>query len=121
MATRPILSLKGSLTHGLGLWANDKLQKYATRQNAYFKSSFDLRTGLVAMDTPPGSRLFIVDAVSIYKQINTDRALQFILQHIKENVPMYADVPSEAFIEALEIITTLNVFTFGDTTWFQYR
>jgi hypothetical protein len=40
MMTRPILSLKSSLLHGLGIWANDKLQKYATRQKAYFKRSF---------------------------------------------------------------------------------
>jgi hypothetical protein len=51
--TRPILSFNDSLLHGLGLWANNKLQKYATRQKAYFKSSFDLKTELVTMDAPP--------------------------------------------------------------------
>jgi hypothetical protein len=86
MKTHPILSLKGSLLHGLGLWANDKLQQYATRQKAYFKSSFDLKTELVTMDVPPGSRLFIADAVSMYTNINTDRALQFVSQHIREHV-----------------------------------
>jgi hypothetical protein len=114
--TRPILSLKGSMLHGLGLWANDKLQKYATRQKAYFKSSFDLKTELVTMDVPPGARLFIADAVSMYTNINKDHALQFVSQHIREHVSQFANVPAEALIEALEIIMTLNVFTFGDTT-----
>jgi hypothetical protein len=121
MKTRPILSLKGSLLHGLGLWANDKLQQYATRQKAYFKSSFDLKTELVTMDIQPGARLFIADAVSMYTNINTDRALQFVSQHIREHVSDFANVPAEALIEALEIIMTLNVFTFGDTTWIQDR
>jgi hypothetical protein len=119
MKTRPILSLKGSLLHGLGLWANDKLQQYATRQKAYFKSSFDLNIELVTMDIPPGARLFIADAVSMYTTINMERALQFVSQHIREHVSEFTNVPAEALIEALEIMMTLNVFTFGDTTWIQ--
>jgi hypothetical protein len=86
MKTRPILSLKGSLLHGIGIWANDKLQQYPTRQKAYFTSSFDLKTDLVAMDVPPGAQLFIADAMSMYTNINTDRALHFVSQHIQENV-----------------------------------
>jgi hypothetical protein len=121
MKTRPIISLKGSLLHGLGLWANDKLQQYATRQKSYFKSSFDLKIELVTMDIPPGARLFIADAVSMYTNINTDSALQFVSQHIREHVSEFTNVPAEALIEALEIIITLNVFTFGDTTWIQDR
>jgi hypothetical protein len=121
MKTRPILSLKGSLIHGIGLWSNDKLQQYATRQKAYFKSSFDLKTELVTMDVPPGAHLFIADAVSMYTNIHTDRALQFVSQHIREHVSQFANVPAEALIEALEIIMTLNIFTFGDTTWIQDR
>jgi hypothetical protein len=121
MKTRPILSLKVSLLHGLCLWANDKLQKYATRQKAYFKSSFDLKTELVTIDVPPGARLFIADALSMYTSINTDRSLQFIFQNIREHVSEFANVPAEAFIEALKIIMTLNVFTFGNTTWIQDR
>jgi hypothetical protein len=121
MKTRPIISLKGSLIHGLGLWSNDKLQQYDTRQKSYFKSSFDIKTELVTMDVPPGARLFIADAVSMYTNINTDRALQFIYQHIRENVSQFANVPAEALIEALEIIMTLHFFTFVDTTWIQDR
>jgi hypothetical protein len=57
----------------------------------------------------------------MYTNINTDRALQFISQHIRENVSQFANVPAEALIETLEIIMTLNVFTFGDTVWIQDR
>jgi hypothetical protein len=73
------------------------------------------------MDVPPGARLFIADAVSMYTNINMDRALQFVSQHIRKNVSQFANVPDEALIEALEIIMTLNVFTFGDTAWIQDR
>jgi hypothetical protein len=66
-----------------------------------------------------GARLFITDAVLMYTNINRDRALQFISQHIREHVSQFANVPAEALIEALEIIMTLNVFTFGDTTCIQ--
>jgi hypothetical protein len=121
MKTHPIISLNGSILHGICLWANDKLQQYTTRQKAYFKSSFDLKTELITMDVPPGAILFIADAVSMYTKINTDRALQFISQHIQENISHFANVPAEALIEVLEIIMTLNVFTFGDTPWIQDR
>jgi hypothetical protein len=71
--------------------------------------------------TPPGARLFIADAVSMYTYINTDRALQLISQHIRDNVSQFVNVPAEALMEALEIIVTLNVFTFRYTTWIQDR
>jgi hypothetical protein len=57
----------------------------------------------------------------MYTNINTDLALQFVSQHIREHVSDFANVPAEALIEALEIIMTLNVFTFGDTAWIQDR
>jgi hypothetical protein len=115
--TRLTLSLKGSLLHGLCRWDNDKLQQYATRQKTYFKSSFDIKTELVTMDVPPGARLFIADAVSMYTNINKVRALQFISQNIQDNFSQFANIPAEALIETLEIIMTFNVFTSGDTTW----
>jgi hypothetical protein len=71
------------------------------------------------MDIPPGARLFIADAVSMYTNINTGRALQFVSQHIREHISEFTNVPAKALIEALEIIMTLNVLTFGDTTWIQ--
>jgi hypothetical protein len=57
----------------------------------------------------------------MYTNINTDRALQFVSQHIRENFSYFSNVTAEALIEALEIIMTLNVFTFGDTKWIQDR
>jgi hypothetical protein len=73
------------------------------------------------MDVPPGAILLIAYAVSMYTNINTDGALQFISQHIRENVSQFANVPADALSESLEIIMTLNVFTFGDMTWIQER
>jgi hypothetical protein len=71
------------------------------------------------MDVQPGARLFIADAVAMYTNINTDRALQFVSQHILDNVSQFANVPGEAFIDALDIIMALNVLTFRDTAWIQ--
>jgi hypothetical protein len=39
--------------------------------------------------------------------------------YIRRNADRFPTTPVEALIEALEIITVKNIFTFGDTTWIQ--
>lgn len=117
LKTRPIVSCSGTLLESLGVWVDSKLQIAAKKQPSYFKSSFDLKKELVELEIPENALLFTADAESMYTNIPTDRALNFIGKYLKENE--FPDIPVEALMTALRLVMKHNIFTFGDTTWLQ--
>jgi hypothetical protein len=119
LKSRPIVSCSGSLLEGLGIWVDAKMQPLARRQKSYFKSSFDLVQELKPMNLPPSARFFTADAVSMYTNIPTSRALLFISRYLRRNAHRFDDLPVLAFMEALRMIMTNNIFSFGDTHWKQ--
>jgi hypothetical protein len=123
LKTRPIVSCSGTLLYSLGIWVDDKLQKFAKRQQSYFKSSFDLKQELTTLELPANSTIFTADAVSMYTNINTETALQAITNYLHNNEGLVAElllnVPAKALTEALRLIMTHNVFRFGNTHWLQ--
>ena len=117
LRTRPIVSCSGCLTQAIGVWVDDKLQIAAQKQQSYFKSSFDLKQDLANLTIPPDSFLFTADAVSMYTNIPTSRALMFIGTYLRKE--RFPGIPTEALMEALSLVMKNNIFTFGDTTWKQ--
>jgi len=117
LKTRPIVSCSGSLLQALGIWADDKLQIAAKAQRSYFKSSYILRQDMQALEIPPNAFLFTADAVSMYTNIPTHRALLFIGRYLRRN--LFPEIPTEALMEALKLVMCNNIFTFGDTYWKQ--
>jgi hypothetical protein len=71
--------------------------------------------------SPPNTFLFTADAVSMYTNTPTAKALSFISNHIREIAHEFQDIPTEALVEALGIVMRNNVFTFGDVTYKQVR
>jgi hypothetical protein len=98
-----------------------KIQCFAHRRPAYFKSSYELKKMLTIITLPPNMFLFTADVVSMYTNIPTAKALSFISNHIRETAHEFQDIPAEALIEALGIVMRNNVFTFGDVTYRQDR
>jgi hypothetical protein len=121
LSSRAIISGSGSLLHALSVWADSHLQQFARARSAYFKSSNDLKSMLYDLVLPPNTYLFTDDAVSMYSNIPTRRAIQFITEHLRRTAHQFNNVPVEALCEALRIIMTSNVFTFGDTFWKQFK
>lgn len=117
LKSRPIVSCSGSLLQALGVWVDDKLQHAARAQRSFFKSSFDLRKELEDIVVPENGYLFTADAVSMYTNIPTHRALLFIGRYLRKE--KFPDIPTTALMEALSFLMQHNVFTFGDTTWLQ--
>jgi hypothetical protein len=118
-ATRPIVSISGSITHGLGRWLDKELQPICRKLQSFISSSFDLKTELASLSIDPSrARFFTADAVSMYTNIDTTHALGVIstfLRHSKH----CRGVAAEPIICALEIIMRNNLFKFGDTYWLQ--
>jgi hypothetical protein len=119
MSTRAILSASGTLLFALGVWTDSKLQPFAIRQRAYFKSIQVLKTQLNDVVIPPNSFLFTADVVSMYTNITTDQALTLICNHIRATAHLIPDIPVEALCSALRIVMRCNIFSFGDTFWRQ--
>lgn len=67
---------------------------------------------------PFGTKLFSVDAVGMYQNIDTDHGMKVIdkfFTKFKDEIP--AEVPTVFIRESLHIIMSQNVFQFGDTFW----
>jgi hypothetical protein len=117
--TRPIVSVSGSLLHGLGRWVDKVLQPIMKDLPSYIQSSYDLKTLLENLPAlPKTARIGTCDAVSMYTNIDTVHGISEVRKFIrfsnKANVHQ-----RKAVIEALYLIMNNNIFTFGDTNWIQ--
>jgi hypothetical protein len=119
LSSRAILFATGSLLFYLGVWVDSKLKPFARRQQAYFKNSQKLKQQLDATVVPEKSYLFTSDAVSMYTNIPTDRALQLICDHIRTTAHLVPCNPVDALCSAVRIVMLCNIFTFGDNFWQQ--
>ena len=117
--TRPIVSCSGTLLYYLGAWVDLHLNKVATTLPYYLRNSKDLVDLLLPLNLPPGARLFISDATSMYTNIRTPEALHEIATFILQREHRFAGIPTNALAEALAIVMRNNVFQFGDTFWHQ--
>ena len=117
LKSRPIVSCPGSLLHGLGIWVDRKLQDVAKTTISYFKNSLELKEQLTQLNLPPNARLFSADAVSMYTNIPTHTVLNLIGKHITQYQRSYNGAyPVDAIRDALRLVMTMNIFTFGDLT-----
>lgn len=115
LKSRPIVSVSGSITEGIGCWVDKELQKLFSESRHLFpyflKSSRELVADVTNLDIPPDARFFTCDAVSMYTNIDTAHALQVIGAFI-------ASLPDDFYIHpglltGLEIVMTHCVFQFG--------
>lgn len=120
--TRPIVSVSGSLLHGLGRWVDFHLQKLCRQLPYVYRSSamvVDRLRRLPALS--PNTRLFTMDARSMYTNIDTPSALT-ALKHFFATSPYCSHLQPDlqtALLQALSILMTHNVFRFGNTYWVQ--
>ena len=121
--TRPIVSVSGSLCHGLGRWLDSQLQQIVKHLPFYLRSSSDLVALLsTTKHLSPRARLFTMDATSMYTNIDTNHALSEIYNFLTNTKPTICKVENisvDAIMLALNIIMRHNVFKFGDTCWVQ--
>ena len=114
LKTRPVVSCSGSLLHPLGVWLDDALQPIAQSLPSFIGSSYDLKEAIDDICIlPPNARLFTADAVSMYTNIDTYRALHSIRNFLRRN-PLFRRMPLDAIHDALDLIMNNNVFQFGD-------
>ena len=75
----------------------------------------ELKKQLLDLDLPPNACLFTADTVSMYTNIPTHMTLNLIgkyLTHYQHKCN--GEYPHDAVQAGLQLIMTLNIFTFGD-------
>jgi hypothetical protein len=117
--TRPIVSIDGSLLHGLGRWVDKVLQPFAQNTKAFTRSSTTLKDELMTLSLPPNALLCTMDATSMYTNIDTKHGIRTTRAYVDAHPNLATEHERQAVLEALEIVMTNNIFQFGDTFWLQ--
>ena len=122
---RPVISCVNSIPEIFSKWIDHHL-KTLVESNllpTYMKDSRQLQQSLLKAfpnGLPPNARLFSVDAVSMYSNIDTAHGLQVIAKWFrlyKADLPQ--NFPSAMLNAALELVMSDNILQFGDTFWRQ--
>jgi hypothetical protein len=124
---RPVISCVNSIPEIFSKWIDHHLKTLVTSNllPTYMKDSEQLQQSLALAfpdGLPPNARLFSVDAVSMYSNIDTPHGLAVIatwLRLYKADLP--EDYPSEMINAALKLVMSDNILQFGDTFWRQLR
>lgn len=115
LKSRPIVSVLGSITDGIGQWIDKELQTLFSNSRHMFpfflKSSRELITDATNLVLLPHAKLFTCDAISMYTNIDTNHALQVIGDSIW-NLPPDIDI-HPGLLPGLEIVMSHCVFQFG--------
>jgi hypothetical protein len=116
----PIVSVRGSITHGLGHWLDQQLQPICLKLPAYLKSALELKPKLNTLTYDSSkTQCFAAKATSIYTNIDTVHALSIIATFLWTS-PLCADLfNTEGIVCALELIMHCNHFRFSNAYWLQ--
>jgi hypothetical protein len=119
LATRPIVSTIGSPLYGLSKWVDYWLQQVARKVPSYLRDSFDTKCKLQALGPlPTNARLFTMDAVSMYTNIDIDHSIASLRTYLP-TIDLPANFPTDEVLEGLRLVMENNIFQFGDTYWRQ--
>jgi hypothetical protein len=121
---RPIISSVNSLSEVFSKWVDYWLKQLV--QNAlptHIRDSEALQEDLrkaFPNGLPKGAKLFSVDAVAMYSNIDTEHGIEVITTWLKQHGDtLPSDTPVDFIIAALKEIMENNIFQFGDTFWRQ--
>ena len=120
LKTRAIISYSGSLCHGLAKWLSVELKKIIARMPYVATSSANVVRDISSRNWPTRSKLFTMDAVSMYTNIHVGHALPVILNFLRTHT-LGKIIQKEEKINlgrlefALSLVMQNNVFKFGDT------
>jgi hypothetical protein len=124
--TRPIVSSVNSIPEIFSKWVDYWLKKVVRKiLPTYIRDADHLMTELRRTfpdGLPQGARLFSVDAVGMYSNIDTEHGIEVLTQWLRDYADDLPDcMPVDFIIESLAEIMRSNIFQFGDTYWKQTR
>jgi hypothetical protein len=124
--TRPIVSSVNSIPEIFSKWVDYWLKRVVrTILPIYIRDADHLMNDLrrtFPNGLPPDARLFSVDAIGMYSNIDTDHGINVLTQWLRDyTADLLTCTPVDFVIEALAEIMSSDIFQFGDTYWKQTR
>jgi hypothetical protein len=124
--TRPVISSVNSLPELFSKHVDYWLKKVVGELlPTYIKDAEHLMRSLnetFPNGLPPGAKLFSVDAVGMYSNIDTDHGVDVMTRWLTQhNETLPASMPIDFILASLEEIMRNNIFQFGNTYWRQIR
>ena len=123
---RPVVSCVNSIPEIFSKWVDCWL-KQAVREHlpTYLRDAEHLISELKSSfpnGLPKGARLFSMDAVGMYSNIDTKHGVEMTLKYLTDySDSLTADMPVDFITAALKEIMQNNIFQFGDTHWRQVQ
>ena len=121
LRTRPVISQIGSLLAKISTYINFQLQKLRSLVPTYIQRSEEVKKELEELgEIPPNSKLFTIDATSMYTNIDPVHGIQTLedwFQTHRDKIPI--DIPKDFLFELIKITLHNNYFQFGNTFWLQ--
>ena len=121
----PVISSCGSMSEVFSIYTDECLRRLVQEQLLTYIISADQLVQVLGKKFPGrmpwGARLFSVDAVGMYNNIDTSHGIWVVKQFIR----LYGDklkgekIPIEFVLGCLRLIMKNNIFGFGDTFWLQ--
>jgi hypothetical protein len=117
LKTRPIISCSGGDLENLAKWTSHWLNLLTNQVSTILKDTRDFKQRLENINNtnniPQNSLIFSIDAVSLYTNIDTKFAINFLRQH--QTYLRYEGPSMDCLCTALEIIMNNNIFQFQNT------
>jgi len=113
LSIRPIISNAKGILNGLSKWVDYQLQKHVRNLDSFIKDSDELLTELREIEHHPTHAIFTFDVVSMYTNIDTNRAISLIEKWLPMNTT------NGMIIQGLKVIMKNNYFKFDGKVWYQ--
>jgi hypothetical protein len=126
LKTRPVISSVNSIPELFSKHVDYWLKKVVgTLLPTYIKDAEHLMRSLNETfpdGLPPRAKLFSVDAVGMYSNIDTDHGVDVMTRWLTQhNAELPPSMPIDFLLSSLSEIMRNNIFQFGDTIWRQKR
>ena len=124
LKTRAIISYSGSLCHGLAKWLSVELKKIIAHMPYVATSSSNVVKDISSKAWRRRTKVFTMDAVSMYTNIHVGHALPVIMNFLRTHekgkwIQNTENINLGRLEFALKLDMENNVFKFGDTFWLQ--
>ncbi len=118
--TRPVVATCGTFLGSVSKWLDYQLQPLMQYMPWCIKDSKTYRDELIQLEILQNAKLFMLDMISIYFNIDLDHRITIMHLWLKSPIPeANHSIPTKAILDARELVMRNNIMKLGDTCFQQ--